>query len=72
MRSFKGICPKTNKIETIYCEIINCPTMNEPKKFTIGLMYGCSVDPSSRNLCSDCSIRQVLDQITIQRIEQND
>lgn len=66
MKAFKAICPKTNKIETIYCETINCPTMDNPNNFTLGLMCACSVDPSGRNLCSNCSIRQALDALNKQ------
>lgn len=61
---FKAICPKTGKIETIYCESINCSTMDNPNNFILGLMYACSVDLSGRNLCSDCPIYQTLAQLS--------
>lgn len=61
--TFKAICPKTGKIETIYCEAINCPTMDNPNNFVIGLMYACSVDPRGKILCLDCSIYKALAQL---------
>ena len=63
MRTFKGICNKTNGIETIYCEVIHCPTMNNPSNFTLGIMRACSADLSGKNLCYNCSILQVVEEL---------
>ena len=52
----KGMCPKTNKTETVYCDSINCSTFDHPNNYIIGLMYACSVIKSKENLCKDCPI----------------
>lgn len=36
---FTGRCPITNNIETIYRNIIHCPTFDNPDKYILGLMY---------------------------------
>ena len=66
MKAFQAICDKTGKIETIYCETINCPTMDNPNNSALGLMCACSVNPTGRNLCTDCSIYDALDKLNRQ------
>lgn len=53
---FTGICPKTNKVETIYCMTINCPTQDNPYNYIPGTMYACSTINTKEDLCEDCPI----------------
>lgn len=56
MKKFKGICPITNKVESVYCSTIDCGTQDNPNDYILGLMYACSVDPRGYNLCEECPI----------------
>lgn len=52
--TFKVMCPKTNKIETIYCTTIHCPTFDNPNNRIIGLIYACSAIKIQEDTCEDC------------------
>lgn len=60
---FIGKCPITGKEETIYCENINCTTLDGRHNYIPGLMYACSVDPSGYNLCKKCPINSLNNKI---------
>ena len=52
---FKGICPITGKEETVYCENINCTTLDGVQNYILGTMYDCSAK-GRYNLCNNCPI----------------
>lgn len=52
---FKGICPITGKEETVYCENINCTTLDGVQNYILGTMYDCSAN-GRYNLCNNCPI----------------
>lgn len=66
MMQFKAICPKTQKLETIYYDTINCPTQDNPNNYILGLMNSCTAIGIGEELCNECPINQVIRNTTIQ------
>lgn len=56
---FTGRCPITNNIETIYRNIIHCPTFDNPDKYILGLIYKCSAIETGEIMCKNCPIYAV-------------
>ena len=62
INSYKGICQRTNKNETIWVDMINTSVHENKDNFMVGLMRDCSVRIRTKelNICKDCNILKEL------------
>ena len=54
--TYRGICPVTNKVETVFFKAIPCGTFDNPNAFLKGHMSSCSAMDNKKCPNKECPI----------------